>query len=944
MRVAPIHKRGGTWLVLLCVLGSCPHAVSGADRPALQNERYRIQVAPDGTLKIQSAGREEMFSPRFTVLYRANDPELNARVKAKEANFVVASWKPAGGDQRTADLFQAAETWVISGRSAQVKEGRIVWTFPSDPRFIIDAELTLPPGQADPQLLFHFTPGKDAWYSVGYTGAPAVASDMAEWIWQPLVWQERRFPEQSYLSMEFMAPLPVTLVSRDRVTIGVVADPAEMPYRIPTFANSRFGVLVRNEKGQAQPMLFAPVLGTTDSHMIAGTPYQFRARFVIQPGDWFEAFRHVARDIYSFHDYRENVGGSLNDTLNNMIALVMDDHYSEWSPEYKGFGYSDVEGTVKIVSSLHPFSIALLTDNQEMYVRRALPMIEYAMSREKFLFSLKADNKGQSASHRMRGPAVEVSELAALYSMSGGRSPVFRRYATEMNRIPRTLNLDMLSEAGSWQNNLALYRASSDSKYLDTARSGADRYVAERIDRMQTDFSDVHIERGGQFWTDFAPKWIDLLELYEETKEPRYLKAAYAGAKIYASYAWLSPVVPQGDIVIHQGGIYRGRRYEKQAPQQAVPAWRVAHVGLVSEASTTYRENYAVFLSHFAPYMLRLAYYTGDTFFRDIARAAVVGRYSTYAGYTIGVGDWTTLYNRPDFPLRTFRPFFPDDWSNATGGFGSYYSNHIFPNIALVADYLISDAFVRSAGHIHFPSEYAQGYAYLQSKVYGSKSGHFFGKDGVYLWMPPKLLHLDGIQANWVAGYGNGEFYLALLNQSNQPIRVKVTLNPDMIPIDAGRSYTVRTYEENALRPNSTLLNGEVTVPVAANGITALAVEGLVVMTRFQSKVFAKVAKPLSDSSYATVETPFGKVNSMLISVGDNVDSGYVWLEADDKDLKEARLHYKEDSAWKEVADKQYPFEFSLPISPKQLVFEYWVEGIRANAEHVRSSVVELRR
>src|ERR1700687_682765 len=204
--------------------------------------------------------------------------------------------------------------------------------------------------------------------------------------------------------MEFMAPLPVTLVSRDRVTIGVVADPAEMPYRIPTFANSRFGVLVRNEKGQAQPMLFAPVLGTTDSHMIAGTPYQFRARFVIQPGDWFEAFRHVARDIYSFHDYRENVGGSLNDTLNNMIALVMDDHYSEWSPEYKGFGYSDVEGTVKIVSSLHPFSIALLTDNQEMYVRRALPMIEYAMSREKFLFSLQADNKGQSASHRMRGP------------------------------------------------------------------------------------------------------------------------------------------------------------------------------------------------------------------------------------------------------------------------------------------------------------------------------------------------------------------------------------------------------------------------------------------------------------------------------------------------------------------------------------------------------------
>jgi hypothetical protein len=210
--------------------------------------------------------------------------------------------------------------------------------------------------------------------------------------------------------------------------------------------------------------------------------------------------------------------------------------------------------------------------------------------------------------------------------------------------------------------------------------------------------------------------------------------------------------------------------------------------------------------------------------------------------------------------------------------------------------------------------------------------------------MPPKLLRLDNIQANWVAGYGNGEFYLALLNQSDRPIRVKVTLNPDMIPIDAGRSYPVRAYEENVLRPNLTLLNGEVTVPVGANGITALAVEGLAVMTRFQSRVFDKAAKPLSDSSYATVETPFGKVTGMLISMGKNVDSSYVWLEANEKALKEARLHYKQDGAWKEIADKQYPFEFSLPISPEQLVFEYWVEGVRANGEHVRSSVVELHR
>ena len=50
--------------------------------------------------------------------------------------------------------------------------------------------------------------------------------------------------------------------------------------------------------------------------------------------------------------------------------------------------------------------------------------------------------------------------------------------------------------------------------------------------------------RGGQFWSDFAPRFVELFELWQETKEPRYLAAAQKGARAYASYAWYFPRIP----------------------------------------------------------------------------------------------------------------------------------------------------------------------------------------------------------------------------------------------------------------------------------------------------------------------------------------------------------------------------------------------------------------
>src|SRR5690606_40434224 len=111
-----------------------------------------------------------------------------------------------------------------------------------------------------------------------------------------------------------------------------------------------------------------------------------------------------------------------------------------------------------------------------------------------------------------------------------------------------------------------------------------------------------------------------------------------------------------------------------------------------------------------AAYLVRLAYYSGEEFFHDIARSAVVGRYANCPAYSI-MGEYTTLYSRPDYPLKSL---FEITYNNI-------YYNHIWPQIALLMDFLVSDAFVRSDGAIDFPHQYAQGYAYLQSKVYGDR-------------------------------------------------------------------------------------------------------------------------------------------------------------------------------------------------------------------------------
>lgn len=918
-----------------------------AARPA---DPPRLTLNPDASVTVSLPGspaRTFRVEPQFVVMARPDNPKLayqdGRKADPAMGTIKLVCWakpddgRPGSSTALTSDLYEALRPVTVRAQKGQQTGNVIRWTFPVNAQFTLTASLTMPPGAAEPVVKYELTPTAAGYYSVGFAGMPELDPAQVDAIWQPWVWQEKRFPTQSFLSVEEMCGLPATMVEKDGVTYGVIADPDRIPFRLPSMQLDRlaFGLLLRNRTGQAQPQFFAPVPGSGESKRAAGQTYAGGCRLLFFRGSQLAAFQYVAQTVFGFRDYRKNVFVNLNQTLENFIEYGLNDQYVGWNADLRGFDYStDVAQTVKVVSALHPLSVALLTDNQSIYQRRALPMIEFNLSRQKYLFALQKGITRQNASGKMAGPGIEVAELAGLQQFFGGRSPVFRHLADSLKTTTRELNLRIPSRGDSWPNLLGLYRMNHDPATLTQVRQKADAYIQTRINTPQTDFREANVPGAGQFWSDFAPIWPELLDLYEETQDRKYLDAAAIGAQRYAQYVWFSPRIPDSTLTINPNGIVDFRCFEGVRDQmppmvagaQTVPAWRVSQIGLTPEACNTFNSNPAIFLTHYAAPLLRLGYYTNNDFLRAVARSAVVGRYSNYPGYDIN-GIFNTVYERPDYPLRDYREI----------SYNQPYYNHVWPQIALLFDYLISDTFVKSAGRIRFPHQFSPGYAYLKSNVYGQAPGEFYGDKNVRLWLPKQVLRVDNEQINYLSGYGNGNFYVALTNQSNEPAEVTLTLNPNVVPVGAGRTYPVRVWSENQPGqtwpgPATKMTNGTLRLRLAPGGITALAIDGLAIRTQFQDKVYDLVPTAPTRKTFSRTVSPFGPVSAMILSPGRGLTSAYFWLEANDDRLKRATLHYRPtgDTKWKQTDDSNYPFEFSIPLADSTRGLDWRIDGVPA--------------
>ncbi|MBO9152150.1 hypothetical protein ACFOTA_08025 [Chitinophaga sp. GCM10012297] len=924
---------------------------------AAQGLRAQVRVlsGKEG-VTLESPGGRYVFAPAFTILYNAADPGMALKPAGiKKVSYNVLSWKvkdsgkadlvqqrvsaAVAGDgfddkilrgkkeQRTVSIQHAGEKTELRANGMCRKGDTAFFSFPPASGFVLTA-YAVTNTRPYPLLRFSFTPTKPGYYSIGYTGAPSFSVDKTAALWQPMIWQEKRVPDASYLTPAFMAPLPTTMVYDGRTTVGVLASPEHLPFQpLPTLPNSQFGIALRNAQGLLQPQLYAPIPGGYGSLMKSGETFSFAMQLVAEPQDITHTYQTIAENIFGFRDYRHNDIASLNTVLDNMTAYAMT-HYAWFIDSLKGFAYStDVPGAVKNVSSLNPLELALVRDDARIFEQRAYPLMEYMLSREKFLFSLDSLQKIQNPSRRLKGPVAPLSELGALYSVFGKENDFYLRLMRQEYGSSRMRNLDVKEDGGSWTNAMRLYKATGEKQYLDAAIHKANEYLAKRERTPQSDFSDPS-SGGFFFWPGYTNRWIGLSELYELTGDTTYLRAAVQGARNYTLFTWMSPAVPDSLVTVNKGGkapMYWYLRSKGHAqmyyPEEKAPAWRLSETGLTPESSGTATGHRAIFMANYAPWMLRIGYYAKDTFLINVAKAAVIGRYRSFPGYHINT-ERTTAYEKEDFPLHEHK----------AQSVNSFHYNHILPMASMVIDYLVTDAFVRSQGKIDFPAEFIEGYAYLQNKMYGSSAGRFYTEKDAQLWMPSGLLRCGNVELNYIAARKGNKLLLAFTNQSAAAVTGSVTVNPSLVKLSS--KSNIRSFTRNDAPK---LRDSVFTITVPANGIAAVAVENATPDVKFQQILSVTGDK---GKDYAEIKT--GNAKALLFKLGAYGRRLYVYLEDDDNKWRSVRLHYTDASGQtKQVEDDSYPFELTVPLE-KPYAVQCWLTLEKAGGGTVNSEKITL--
>jgi hypothetical protein len=803
-------------------------------------------------------------------------------------------------------------------------------------------------GEPQARVSLDFVPSGPGWFSLGYHGLVAAPPEQFDFLLLPVLYHGKRFPTQPVLLQSAQMPTPLALVARDGLTYALAAEPADLPFAWPSATNSRFALGLRNESGLAQPLLYSPVLGQPGSESPHGKSVRARFRVWAQSGDWFTAYRGVAEQVFGLTDYRRPTYGSLSDAALNLYDLLRDETASGWNARAKGPWNIESRNIVSHSSPLTYLSFYLLTGDEDFYNRFARPALEFMLSRPGPHFAAERAIGSNYYSHQpLRGPqsTYGAAVFASAHTLTHGRTPAFAAAAVDAAGQPRPTR--GYSHVQPFEDALALYRMTGDTRWRDAAVAGADRYIAENLTRLPTrDLGPTPFMN-----LSFVPDWEGLLHLHEATGEPRFLNASVAAARWLITSLWTQPLIPTGDTTIHPGGRYPSathvwwlgdtryrlgfvegarRTTDDQAkftlapaalPEKRVPAWQVSNVGLGLEQPSTYTRpgNHAhITMNTWAPNFLRLAALTGDTLFRTAARNATIGRFANYPGYYID--GQTDHYQRPDYPIAG-----PDvTW---------LYMHHVPPFAAYVLDYLFTDAETRTHGAVHFPSVRQCGYVWFDSRLRGHAPGTVYGQPA-WPWLHRTAATVDNVAVDRVLAHGDGRFHVVLLNQTRDPQRVRVTLDPRVLgrPLAAAPATLRRDQAPATAVP---IRDSVTTVDLPPLGVATLTVDDVHIDVPTH-RLAPPATLPLPTAPALRRQPVPG---TKLEAIGTEIHVPpftwrdlFVYVTASLDDLSVATLYYRVGAAPEQrVTYPRFPWEFSIRLTDTTTPVTWRVEVTPTN-------------
>lgn len=907
-------------------------AVNGAlrgDVTTLENEFVRLhffsapgidgkpQIVRESEFKIggawqkaPSGGDEKLF-----VLFAEHTAIRTARMtpswETKPSNAPLIRFEVAGKRYEvhggSSNPFYAAPAQPLVGRTLSPNTGGSVQIRYETPSGIVaTGTWKLQPGAREVEFALDFVAPQDGCYSFGFSPFQSWTAEQTQFVLLPPVFQFQRLPASPVMIGSNSTPQPLVLTQvthhGQALSLALLADPAKLPFEWANSDNSVYGFSLLNARGDVQPTIFSPVLGQTRSRLMRGQAAAVSWRVLAYPGDWRSALEYASNAVFRVTDYRQPYGASLTDAALNMVDLIKNDEASGWNAGRKGFWNIETVNIASQTSPLALLSAAILTRDEELYQSRALPSIEYTLSRPQAHFGFEVPHTNVSYINQ-EGTKIKVPSdffgtayWQGLHDLLGRNNPWLADLALLNGKVRYRASYSSLPH---WSEMLGAYRLKPDAALLTSITAEADQFLNSEVHARKT--KDLGLQ---PFYNvSYYPYWWDLLDLYEVTRDQKYLDAAEECAFFTIAGQWSHPRVPAGNITIHPGGEYEGEphlwwkadqpfrlgfpRHAGATPEKQVPAWLVSQIGLGLEQPSTYFAAGAkgmrnIMMAAWAPNLLRLYRYTGRDIFQIYARNSIISRYANYPGYYIS--GYTDLQLAADYPAKG-----PD--------VTSIYYHHIPPHLAFTLDFLVTEAEQRSNGKINFPWVRQQGYVWFSNRVYGDAPGQVFGDATARLWLERKAVQVETPAVNYLLARADNRLWLILMNEADRETKAPIRLNAAAL----GLNGTAATLFQADGKNNPFELQNHLEVSVPAKGLVALALPtrtlpAAVIPPLTGGRVTHKLGGDWGDLEAFRIRSPFGK------------DSLYVVLTGRPKDGA-ATLLLEGNTP---VTSKSYPYEFTV--------------------------------